>query len=29
LETRTKRGFPHSHSDGDGGVPGSDEAKPR
>jgi len=21
LETRIKRGFPHSHSDGDGGLP--------
>jgi hypothetical protein len=29
LETRIKRGFPHSHSDGDGGQPGSDEAQPR
>ena len=29
LETRIKRGFPHSHSNGDGGLLGSDKAKPR
>jgi hypothetical protein len=29
LETRIKREFPHFHSDGDGGLPGSDKAQSR